>query len=96
MADGLKSSFDLAMERMAKRGEAMASLTPEQKAAMAELSSRTKAKIAEIEILYGKKIDEACEAKDADREAKTREEMRFEINRLKDREEAERAKIRNG
>ena len=96
MTDRLKSSFDLALERMAKRGEVITALTAEQKEAMADISTRTKAKIAEIEILYGKKIGEAREAGDAGKEANTSEEMRFEINRLKDREEAERARIRNG
>jgi hypothetical protein len=51
---GLKSSFDLAMERMAKRGEGIASLTAEQKAALADISAKAKAKIAEVEIMYGK------------------------------------------
>jgi hypothetical protein len=96
MADRLKSSFDLALERMSKRGEVITALTPEQKEAMADISARTKAKIAEIEILYGKKIGEAREAGDAEKESKTSEEMRFEINRLKEREEAERGRIRNG
>ena len=94
MADGLKSSFDLAMERMAKRGEGIASLSDEQKQTMAEIASRTKAKIAEIEILYGKKIEEARAAGDQEKEAKIASEMRFEIGKLKDREESERAKVR--
>jgi len=96
MADRLKSSLDLALERMAKRGEVITALTAEQKEAMADVSARTKAKIAEIEILYGNKTGEAREAGDAEKEAKTFAEMRFEVNRLKEREEAERARIRNG
>jgi len=94
MADGLKSSFDLAMERLAKRGEGIAALSSEQKEAMAEMASRTKAKIAEIEILYGKKIEEARAAGDAEKADKTEEEKRFEIKKLRDREESERARIR--
>lgn len=96
MADKLKSSFDLAMERLANRGEALTPLTAEQKDAMAEIATRTKAKIAEIEILYGRKIAEAREAGDADKEKKTAEEMRFEIGKLRNREETERARIRHG
>lgn len=96
MAEKLKSSFDLAMERMANRGEAMASLTSGQKEAMADIATRTRAKIAEIEILYGKKMAEAREAGDSEKEKKTAEEMRYEISRLRDREETERARIRNG
>lgn len=96
MAEKLKSSFDLAMERMANRGETLTPLTSQQKEAMADVANRTKAKIAEVEILYGKKIAEAREAGDPDKEKKTAEEMRFEIGRIREREEAERAKIRNG
>lgn len=95
MADGLKSSFDLALERLARKGEGLATLSPEQKQAMAEISSRTKAKMAEVEILYGKKIDEAREAKDAEKADKIAEEMRFELAKLKAREDEERARIRS-
>lgn len=94
MTDGLKSSFDLAMERMAKRGEGIATLSPEQKAAMAELARRTKAKIAEVEILYGKKCDEARAAGDMEKAGKIEEEKRMEIARLRDRETLERERIR--
>jgi len=94
MTDGLKSSFDLAMERMAKKGEGIAPLSDDQKKAMAEIACRTKAKIAEIEILYGKKIAEALEAGDKDKASKIEEEKRFEINRLREREDSERALIR--
>ena len=96
MTNGLKSSFDLAMERMAKKGEGMATLSGEQKAAMSEVASRTKAKIAEIEILYGKKIAEARESGDAEKADKIEAEKRFEINKLREREESERTRIRNG
>jgi hypothetical protein len=94
MSDGLKSSFDLAMERMAKRGEGIAALSSEQKEAMADIANRTKAKIAEIEILYGKKIEEARAAGDLEKADKTEEEKRFEIKRLREREESERSSIR--
>ena len=94
MADGLKSSFDLAMERMAKRGEVISALSEDQKVAMADITSRTKAKIAEIEILYGKKIAEARAAGDAEKAEKIEEEKRFEISRLREREESDRAQIR--
>ena len=36
---GLKSSFDLAMERMAQRGESITTLSDEKKAALAEISA---------------------------------------------------------
>jgi hypothetical protein len=91
---GLKSSFDLAMERMAKRGEGITAVTEEQKQAMAEIASRTKAKIAEIEILYGGKVAEARAAGDAAKADKIEEEKRHEIARQREKEESERQRIR--
>ncbi len=91
---GLKSSFDLAMERMAKRGEKITALTEEQKQAMSEITSRTKAKIAEVEILYGKKAAEARAAGDVEKAEKIEEEKRYEIARLREKEEAERSRVR--
>jgi hypothetical protein len=93
-ADGLKSAFDLAMERLARKGETLSSLTDDQKAALAEVASRSKAKLAEIEILYGKKLAEARAAGDAEKAGKIEEERRLEIARIKEREEAERRQIR--
>lgn len=94
MSDALKSSFDLAMERLAKRGEGITSLSTEQKEAMAEVAIRAKAKVAEVEILYGKKIAEAQAAGDAEKAAKIEIEQRAEITKIKEREETERARIR--
>ncbi len=93
---GLKSAFDLAMERMAKRGEGITALTDEQKQAMSEISSRTKAKIAEIEILYGKKAGEARAAGDSAKADKIEDEKRYEIARLREKEETERSRVRPG
>ncbi|MEI6562740.1 MAG: hypothetical protein WCO42_00375 [bacterium] len=91
---GLKSSFDLAMERLAKRGEGITALTEDQKQAMAEIASRAKAKIAEIEILYEKKVAEARAAGDAEKADKIEGEKRFEIAKQREKEESERNRIR--
>ena len=91
---GLKSAFDLAMERMAQRGDTMATLTPEQKDALAELNRRTKAKIAELEIMFDRQLSEAKAADDAEKAAKIEELKRVEIGKLRAKEEVERAKIR--
>lgn len=91
---GLKSSFDLAMERMAKRGEGINALTDEQKQEMADIATRTKAKIAEVEILYGKKVAEARAAGDIGKADKIEEEKCHEIARHREREESERRRIR--
>ena len=53
---GLKSAYELAMERFQKKdaeaGVVHQPLTDEQKAAIAELRSQYQAKIAELEILH--------------------------------------------
>jgi hypothetical protein len=87
--NGLKSAFDLAMERMAQRGEQMVQLSEEQKQAIAEIARRTKAKVAEIEIMYGKKLAEARAANDEEKAQKIEEEQRAEINKIKARAEEE-------
>jgi hypothetical protein len=91
---GLKSAFDLAMERMAAKGERMVELGEEQKKALADLSRRTKAKVAEVELMFAPKLAEARAANDAEKTTKLDEEQRGEIRKLKEREEADRARIR--
>lgn len=58
--DGLKSAYELAMERFKKKdaeaGVVQKPLTEEQKAAIAEIRNRFQAKIAELEILHRGKV----------------------------------------
>jgi hypothetical protein len=91
---GLKSAFDLAMERMAQRGEGMTRLSADQKTSLADLSARTKAKLAEIEIMFGKKLAEVTATGDAEKIAKVEEQMRMEKAKLQRQDEEARAKIR--
>ena len=91
---GLKSAFDLAMERMARKGEGLAQLTAGQKDALARISAKAKASLAELEIVYGKKLAEARAAGDAEKVATLEETMRIEAARIRDREAADRQKIR--
>lgn len=91
---GLKSAFDLAMERLASKGEGLVELTQEQKQKLADVSAKAKARIAEMEIMYGKKLAEARTAGAADKIAKIEDEMRAEMAKIRDREADERRKIR--
>lgn len=88
----LKSSFDLAMERLARRGGATAALSDAQRLALAEVDRATKAKIAELEIMglghLAKVVDKPEEAE------KIRAGQRFEIDRVKKRAEEEKERIR--
>ncbi len=91
---GLKSSFDLAMDRMAKRGDGLSSLTAEQKEAMAEIASRAKAKVAEIEIMFRPKLEAARAADDAEKLATLEGQQRFEIGKIRERETLDREAVR--
>jgi len=91
---GLKSAVDLAMERMAQRGDGLATLSDEQKRGMAEVSRRTQAKIAEVEILFDRTLAAAREAKDEEKVRKAEEERAGEIRKLRAREEEEKERIR--
>jgi len=90
----LKSTFDLAMERMAQRGEGLTRLSDGQKKRLADLSAKTRAKIVEVEILLGKSLAAARESGDAEKIAQAEDDMRRAIQKLKDTEESEKAKIR--
>ena len=62
MADGPKSAFELAMEKLERqdrdRGEARRTLTDAQKQAIADARQDAQAKLAELDILKGQRIAE--------------------------------------
>lgn len=97
---GLKSSFDLAMERMAARDGGLVNLTAEQKKAIGDLAQRTKAKIAEIEILFAQTLAKARAnpdaAKAAEEASKVEGERDQAIGKLRDAEERDKDRIRHG
>ncbi|MBM3877197.1 MAG: hypothetical protein FJ386_10805 [Verrucomicrobia bacterium] len=61
----MKSSFELAMERLAKQSP-VAKLTDSQKRRLAELDAEYKAKIADREIFIRGKLQEAADKGDAE------------------------------
>jgi hypothetical protein len=91
---GLKSAFDLAMDRMTQRGDGLSSLTGEQKAAMAEIARRAQAKVAEIELLFQPKIGAARAADDAEKAVTLEAQQRFEIAKIRERETRDREAVR--
>lgn len=94
--DGIKSSYELAMERLSRRDGSPTPLTDEQKKALGEVDSQTRARVAEIEITMDRQIAEARASGD---EAKARElqELRAaDIRRQRDRGEDEKERIRSG
>lgn len=92
--DGLKSAYELAMERLAQKDGGLKVLTDEQKRAIAEVGQKAKARVAEIEIMYRQKLAEAGD--DAEKLAKFEEQKAAEIARARSAEERDKEKIRAG
>src|SRR6266849_5315072 len=92
---GLKSSYELAMERLKKKdadaGIEAVSLTDEQKAAIAEARNFYDAKIAEQEVLYQSKMRSSLDP--AERDALT-EMYRRDRERLTSDRDAKIEKLR--
>src|SRR5947208_16424894 len=97
MADGLKSSYELAMERLKKKdadaGIEAVTLTDEQKAAIAEARNFYDSKIAEQEVLYQSKMRSSLDP--AEREALS-EMYRRDRERLTADRDAKIEKLRRG
>ena len=92
----MKSSYELAMERLAKEQGATKSVTASQKAALAEVDSRLTAKLAEIDILFAQKLAAARASGDPKEIQRLQEEKTHDISRAKSRAEDEKDAIRAG
>ncbi len=90
---GLKSSLELAMERLAAKDGPVRSLTSSQKQALAEIDQKTKARIAEMEILYEQKISQA---QHTDKTAELKQELHSRILREREQAEDEKERVRKG
>jgi Spy/CpxP family protein refolding chaperone len=77
----MKSSYELAMERLAKSAPTI-KLTAAQKAAIAELESKTKAKIAQLEISSRDEVSAALAAGDAEKADELRGRFTAERKKL--------------
>lgn len=91
-AGGLKSAWELAMERMGGDESSSRNLSDAQKNDMARIDQTAKAKIAEIEIMAKSRVAEA----DSDPEAveKVVAEKNADIKRIQEKAELEKEKIR--
>ena len=89
----MKSSFELAMERLNKTAPAV-KLTTEQKQKLAELDSRYAAKIAEREIAL--KSEFANVAGDSEAQSALLEQLANERNKLKAELEEKKEQVRKG
>ena len=93
---GLKSAFDLAMERLTQKGDGLVSLRSDQKTELADLSRRATAKRAEIEIMFEKRIAEVKAANDEEKLKQVEEARERELSKAKTWEAQERERIRRG
>jgi len=91
----VKSSYELAMERLAKADPgAKTPLSAEKKARLAEIDRVYQSRLAEREIFLRQRLDQALAAQKAEDAAKIREELVQEKARLEEEREAEKEKAR--
>jgi len=88
MMSGMKSAYELAMERF---GGGSRTLTEEQKQLIAEIDSRMKARTAETEIMFDRQIADEPDPARASLIRQTRQET---IAKIKADAEAEKEQVR--
>ena len=89
--EGLKSAFDLAMERLGGEGPV---LTDAQKEALADIDRETEAKVAEIKIMSEQRLAEARAKGDAQAIRELESGRTAEIEGARAKGEAKKDKIR--
>ena len=89
----MKSSYELAMERMG--GSEDKPLDEKQKEKIAEIETKYKAKIAERKIFLEKSVDDALAKGDQAEAEEARKILAQEISSLEEKAESEKDKIRN-
>jgi hypothetical protein len=93
----MKSSYELAMERLAKSDpDGGSKLTPAQKARLAEIDLVYKGKIAEREIFLKKRIDDALAEGSLAEVNKIVDQIPAERVRLEEERDAEKERVRRG
>jgi len=91
----MKSSYELAMERLAKSDPSAGKpLTQEKKQRLAEIDRVYQGKLAEREIFLKKQLDDAFAAQKADEIEKIKKQISSERARLEEDREAEKEKVR--
>ena len=91
---GLKSAYELAMERLEQKQGKLGPMNDDQKKALAEIDAQAKAKIAEIEILTGKRIAEARAKGDGEELQKLEAQKLSDIARARSRAESDKEQVR--
>lgn len=87
----MKSAYELAMSRLEKNAPSV-SLTGKQKQAIAEIDSEINAKLAEKKLLLEGELAKADPAE----QEQIRRQLASEIQRLEEKREREKEKVRSG
>ena len=90
----MKSSYQLAMERLVKRDGKSAAVPSAKKQALADADSRMQARIAEVEVLKRPQISVASAKGDLEKAAQIEAEMRAAIAAIRAEGTAEKDRIR--
>lgn len=92
---GMKSAYELAMERLAKSDPvANAPLTAEQKDRLAEIDRIYKGKLAEREIFLKQKLEEALASGKYDEVEQVKKQMASERARIEEERDDEKERVR--
>jgi hypothetical protein len=91
----MKSSYELAMERLSKQTPTV-KLSNDQKKQIAEIDSQYRAKLAEREIFLQGERDHALEKGDADALAQIDRQLASERRRLETECDEKKEKVRHG
>lgn len=91
----MKSSYELAMERLSKNSPA-AKLSAAQKKQLAELDSKYTAKIAEREIALKDELKKAAAAGDAEKFEQLQKQLVSERKKIQAELEEKKEKVRQG
>jgi hypothetical protein len=93
----MKSSYELAMERLAKSDPASSRpLTPELRARLAEVDRVYLGRIAERDIFLKQQLERALAGTNAEEVDKIRQQIASERARLEEEREAEKERLRSG
>jgi hypothetical protein len=92
-ASGMKSAYELAMERLQKTAPTVA-LSDAQKAEIAEIDSRYRAKIAERELLLRGELDKARAQGDGEAVGQLERQLVDELRRLNAECEEKKERVR--
>jgi hypothetical protein len=91
----MKSSYELAMERLSKSDSGSAkALSPQKREKLAEIDKVYMGKIAERDIFLRQRLNEALGGKDAEAVETIRRQISSEKARLEEEREAEKDRVR--